>query len=76
MAVEVPKRINAIRTATYDVDTIIHRLKLYDPDLEPTIEDVMKIVEEWAVQDLGCSWGHTTELMAIIFQDADTEEEI
>ena len=62
----LPERINAINCLSYDVQPIVEDLKK-EGNPEPTIDDVMEVVVEWARDDMG--WG--TE---IVFQDQDGNE--
>lgn len=72
----IPKRITAERSATYDVQEILNSLMDKRPGVEPTLDDVMQIIEQYAAEDLSCGWGHTIDLMAISFSDADTNAKI
>ena len=49
---ELPERINAIRTMTYDVPAIVRNIQEKFDISDPTLEDVMEWVEEWAYEDL------------------------
>jgi hypothetical protein len=63
---QLPERINAIKTVTYDVPAIVESLEqmgMEDIDLEV----VMEFIQEWVFEDFGGDSG-------IIFQDENGEE--
>ena len=63
---QLPERINAIKTVTYDVPAIVESLEqmgMEDIDLEV----VMEYIQEWVFEDFGGDSG-------IIFQDENGEE--
>jgi len=62
----LPERINAIKTVTYDVPAIVESLEqmgMEDIDLEV----VMEFIQEWVFEDFGGDSG-------IIFQDENGNE--
>ena len=63
---QLPERINAIKTVTYDVPAIVESLEqmgMEDIDLD----GVMEYIQEWVFEDFGGDSG-------IIFQDENGEE--
>ena len=63
---QLPERINAIKTVTYHVPAIIESLEqmgMEDIDLEV----VMEFIQEWVFEDFGGDSG-------IIFQDENGDE--
>jgi hypothetical protein len=63
---QLPERINAIKTVTYDVPAIVESLEqmgMEDIDLDV----VMEYIQEWVFEDFGGDSG-------IIFQDENGEE--
>ncbi len=63
---QLPERINAIKTVTYDVPAIVESLEqmgMEDIDLEV----VMEFIQEWVFEDFGGDSG-------IIFQDENGDE--
>jgi hypothetical protein len=63
---QLPERINAIKTVTYDVPAIVESLEqmgMEDIDLEV----VMEFIQEWVFEDFGGDSG-------IILQDENGEE--
>ena len=67
----LPKRINAIKTITFDVPSIVESLE--DMGMEDIDFDaVMEYIQDWADEDFGSlalDWGH-----GIVFQDENGEE--
>jgi hypothetical protein len=62
----MPKRINAIKTVTYDVPAIVESLEgmgMEDIDFDV----VMEYIQEWVYEDFGHASG-------IVFQDENGEE--
>ena len=76
---EWPQWINAIRTVTYDVETVYQNLlsdnRSEDGEIEITFEDVMEAIENYAMDDLSCGFGHETRLKDIIFIDEKGDEQ-
>lgn len=64
-----PERINVMKVVTYQVDEIVDSLKEMndDPDYAPTIDEVMKYIEDWVYEDFG-------SLSGLIFQDENGDE--
>lgn len=48
------KRINVVRTFTYDVDNIVDSIRELnnDPSLDVSFDEVMELVNTWAREDL------------------------
>lgn len=62
----MPERINAIKTVTYHVPTVVETLN--DMGVEDiTLEAVMQYIEDWVYEDFGDSYG-------VILQDENGEE--
>lgn len=69
---KLPERITAMRSVTYDVYEIMGTLDgLID---NPSLEDIMEVIESYVVDDLSCGWGHEVKLKDIIFKDENGEE--
>ena len=69
---KLPERINAIRTVTYNVASIVETIvEMNAGDVKAedvTLDEVLDIISEWATEDLASS------RMGIIYQDEDGEE--
>lgn len=70
---EFPETINVTKVISYDVNDIIGMLRA-DLGREPTMEDVVSQVEEWAKDDFSCGWGHEARIKELIFTDENGEE--
>jgi hypothetical protein len=69
----MPDRINVTKVVTYDVPDII--TKLIEQGMKnPTIDDVVEMVEEWVKDDFSCGWGHQADVRDLIFTNEDGEE--
>lgn len=66
LVMSLPERINAMTVLSYVVADIVDDLRKTGIE-DPTMEDVMGIVEEYARDDLGYG-------LSIIFQDENGEE--
>lgn len=62
----LPERINAMNVLSYNVADIVSDLKDMGVS-DPTLEDVMEIVEDYASDDLGYG-------LSIIYQDENGNE--
>lgn len=75
---EWPERITAIKSVTYDVESIYQNLlsdnRAAEGEIEITFEDVMNMIEVYALDDFSCGWGHQGNLKDIIFTDEDGDE--
>lgn len=73
-----PERITAIKSVTYDVESIYQNLlsdnRAEDGELEITFDDVMNMIEIYVLDDLSCGWGHPISLKDIVFKDENDEE--
>ena len=69
----LPERINVTKVVTYDVAEIIKSMRELggiDEDKEPTLEDILWLVEDWVKDDFSCGHGHKLmTLDELIFQD-------
>ena len=69
---KLPERINAIRTATYNVASIVETIvEMNAGDVKAedvTLDEVLDIIAEWATEDLG------SKHMKVIYQDENGEE--
>ena len=65
----MPERINAIKTITYHVPDIVDSLKLMndDPNYDPELYEVIGYIEDWIEEDLGNASG-------VILQDENGNE--
>lgn len=68
-----PEYINVTKTISYNVNDIINMLRA-DLKKEPDIDDVITQVEEWALDDFSCGWGHQARIKELIFTDENGEE--
>ena len=66
------KRINVVRTFTYDVDNIVDSIRELnnDPSLDVSFDEVMELVNTWARED------HTSPVSRhdLVFMDENGEE--
>lgn len=75
MVESMPERINVMKVVTYDVQQIINDLAESGEDGDTiTIDDVMRIVEDYARDDFSCGWGHQEPVNNLIFQTSDGED--
>ena len=69
---QLPERVNAIRTVTYNVASIVETIvEMNAGDVKAedvTLEEVLDIIAEWATEDLANS------RTGIIYQDQNGEE--
>jgi hypothetical protein len=72
---EMPTFINVTKVITYDCAQIKADLEAQGMK-DPTFEDVLGMIEEFAKDDFSCGHGHETSLRDLIFTNADTEEEL
>lgn len=72
---EMPTRITVMKTMTYDVEQLITDLK-YQGMENPSFDDVVGMIEEFAKDDFSCGHGHEVSIRDLIFINADTQEEI
>jgi hypothetical protein len=63
---QLPERINAIKTVTYDVPAIVESLEQMGME-DIDFDVVMEYIQEWVFEDFGGDSG-------IIFQDENGEE--
>ena len=68
----MPKRINVIRTVSYDVAEIVDSIKELnnDPSLEVRFDEVIELVNTWAGEDLTSPISRHD----IVFMDENSEE--
>lgn len=73
-----PKRINAMKIASYDTEVIYKQIlednRALDGELDIDISDIMEKIYSYAQDDLSCGWGHTEKLKDLFFQDENGEE--
>ena len=69
---QLPERVNAIRTVTYNVASIVETIvEMNAGDVKAedvTLDEVLDIIAEWATEDLSSS------RKEIIYQDQNGEE--
>ncbi len=81
----LPTVINATKVITYTVADIVKDIVEarqssewvnssgetggHASSLEVTLEEVIEWVEEYAKDDFACGWGHTADLVGVIFTD-------
>lgn len=73
MSDNMPERINVMKVITYDVSKVIQDMKDAGFD-NPTVDDVVNHVTEYAKDDMGCVWGHDAVTGDLIFQDENGVE--
>ena len=68
---QLPERINAIKTVTYDVTQIVESLQTMNDDdtYEPALEEVMAYIEDWVYEDF-----YNDDMSDIVFQNENGEE--
>ena len=71
----MPKQVTVIKSVTYDVEQIISDLAEQGMK-EPTFQDALGMIEEYAKDDFSCGHGHEGTLRGLTFIDPDTGEEI
>jgi len=64
----LPERINVMRVITYDVNQIVNDLKEMEHEGEITLDDVLDVVIDYALEDFG------TNPKTLIYQDENGEE--
>ena len=67
----LPKRINAVKVVSYDVDRIVVDIREMQGDASyaPTIDEVLDWITEWVMDDFD-----QVDCRGIIFQDENGEE--
>lgn len=68
-----PERITVSKVITYDVESVRASMKDFD-DKEPTFEDVLEMIQDFAKDDFSCGWGHQENVKYLIFTDENGEE--
>jgi len=63
----LPKRINVIKTVSYDVPRIARDLKELGHEGEITTQTILNYIEGWVVEDFGAE-------STLIYQDENGEE--
>ena len=71
--VMMPERINVTKVMTYDVQETIKSLTAQGMK-DPSLDDVLGMVEEFVKDDFSCGWGHEADTDALIFTDENGEE--
>jgi hypothetical protein len=66
---ELPSFISVIKVMNYSVEAVVNTLQEFGEYPEPTLEDVLSVVANWASEDFGCSWGHPVDPMSLIYTD-------
>ena len=69
----MPARINVTKVMTYDVQEIINSLTVQGMK-DPSLDDVLGMVEEFVKDDFSCGWGHEADTDDLIFTDENGEE--
>jgi hypothetical protein len=64
---DLPKRINVIKTVSYDVDRIVNDLKEMGREEEITIQVILDYIQDWVDEDFG-------ENSELIYQDENGGE--
>lgn len=64
----LPERINVMRVITYEVSQIVSDLEDMEHEGEITLDDVLEVVEDYALEDFG------TNPKTLIFQDENGQE--
>ena len=71
--VMMPERINVTKVMTYDVQEIINSLTAQGMK-DPSFDDVLGMVEEYAKDDFSGGHGHEAGIRGLIFTDENGEE--
>lgn len=78
MSEEMPERIIVSKTITYTVANIIQQIRDDNRDIHGemnvTIDDVLEVIEGYALDDFSCGWGHKTVLKELLFTDENGNE--
>jgi len=72
---ETPTRINVMKVVTYDYQQIASDLEAQGMK-DPTFDDVLGMIEQFAKDDFSCGHGHEASLRGLIFTNSDTGEEL
>lgn len=72
---EMPTQINVMKVVTYDYQQIASDLEAQGMK-DPTFDDVLGMIEEFAKDDFSCGYGHEASLRGLIFTNSDTGEEL
>ena len=75
VAEEMPTYINVTKVMTYDCRQIVSDLVAQGMK-DPTFDDVMGMIEEFAKDDFSCGFGHEANIRDLIFTNADTGDEL
>ena len=70
--VDLPERINVIRTVTYDVPALVDNLQEMndDPNYQPDLEDIMSYIEDWVYEDMSAPLSRHD----VVYQDENGNE--
>jgi hypothetical protein len=72
---ETPTFINVTKVVTYDCRQIASDLEAQGMK-DPTFDDVLGMIEEFAKEDFSCGFGHEANTRELIFTNADTGDEL
>lgn len=65
--------ITVTKSLSYDVSYIVTLLRA-DLKREPDLDDVITMIEEWAIDDFSCGWGHQVKIRDLVFTDENGQE--
>lgn len=68
-----PEYITVMKTVRYDIESIRSSLRDFD-DKEPSFDDVLEMIHEYAKDDFGCGYNHQVDIRDLIFVDSDGQE--
>lgn len=68
-----PDYITAIKSVRYDIESIRDSIRDYNNE-DPTFDDVLQMIYEYAKDDFSCGWGHEARIKDLVFIDSDGEE--
>jgi len=65
----LPSVIQVVKIIRYDVERVLSAMQINGEFPNPTIDDVLNIVANWASEDFGCQWGHPTDPSKLMYLD-------
>ena len=65
----LPSVIQVVKIVRYDVERVLSAMQINGEFPNPTIDDVLNIVANWASEDFGCQWGHPTDPSNLMYLD-------
>lgn len=66
---ELPAVIQVIKIVRYETERVLSAMQVNGEFPNPTIDDVLGVVADWASEDFGCQWGHPTDPSKLMYLD-------